>query len=54
MGDGEFEIRLPSGWDASEVIVSGAEDMEKDGNTVTATFPEYFGELSGAIGHYLR
>ena len=49
MGDGEFEIQLPSGWDASEVIVSGAEDMEKDGNTVTATFPVYFGEQAEAL-----
>ena len=44
MGEGNFEIQLPSGWEAREVIVSGAESMKRDGNTVTATFPVYFGE----------
>ena len=42
MGEGEFEIRLPSGWDAEDVQGPG---VERSGKTVTVSFPhDRFGE----------
>ena len=42
MGEGEFEIRLPSGWDAEDVQGAG---VERSGRTVTVSFPhDRFGE----------
>ena len=42
MGEGEFEIRLPSGWDAEDVQGPG---VERSGRTVTVSFPhDRFGE----------
>ena len=44
MGEGEFEIRLPSGWDAEDVQGEG---VERSGKIVTVSFPhDRFGEGS--------
>ncbi len=47
MGDGEFELRLPSDWKAEDVRVSGGEKFERSGNTVTVELGAYFGESGG-------
>ena len=49
MGAGEFEIRLPSGWNAAEVLTSLDDNptVKKSGDkitTVTAALPALFGE----------
>ena len=54
MDAGEFEIRLPSGWNAVEVLTSLDDDptIKKSGDkitTVTAALPAVFGERLGEI-----
>ena len=45
MGAGEFEVRLPSGWDAAEIQASH-DGMEQSGRVVTVPLPDHFGEAS--------
>ena len=54
MGAGQFDIRLPSGWAADLVRSSGSEESidpseeaVASGGTVTAKFPENFGQSAG-------
>ena len=52
MGAGEFEVRLPSGWKAEDILVSGDDSNEKSGDpvhTVNVTFPEHFGEAVESV-----
>ena len=44
MGEGDFEFRLPSGWEYEEVRVSGGEDHDESGNTVTVELFDHFGQ----------
>ena len=46
MGAGEFELRLPSDWEAEDVRVSGGV-AERSGNTVTVDLDAHFGEAPG-------
>ena len=50
MGEGEFEIRLPSGWGATEILTvwlnTPGDDAEESNGVLTATFPENFGKDS--------
>ena len=43
MGDGEFEFRLPSGWDAEELLVDRGDSFNRSGNTVTVDLGDNFG-----------
>ena len=48
MGEGEFEIQLPSGWTAADVLTSGDESTTKSGDpvhTVTTKFLNILGRL---------
>ena len=48
-GAGQFEIRIPSGWSAENISISGDEESTPSdgaveaGDTITATLPEHFG-----------
>ena len=47
MGEGEFEIRLPSDWKADDILTDGDDETTKTGDpvhTVNVTFLEHFGE----------
>ena len=48
MGAGEFELRLPSDWEAEDVRVSGGV-AERSGNTVTVDLDAHFGEAPGEL-----
>ena len=48
MGAGEFELRLPSDWEAEDVRVSGGA-AERSGNTVTVDLDTHFGEAPGEL-----
>ena len=49
-GAGQFELRIPTGWSAGGVIISGdesttgADGAVEAGDTITSTFLELFGE----------
>ena len=53
--DGEFEIEMPSGWSAEDIRIAGAKSGDPpegpvaEGERITATFPEYFGDGSSDI-----
>ena len=52
MGAGEFEVRLPSGWKAEDVLTSGDEKTTKTGDpvhTILLDFPEHFGEAKESV-----
>ena len=52
MGAGEFEVRLPSGWKAEDILTSGDDSTEKTGDpvhTITLDFPEHFGEAEESV-----
>ena len=47
MGEGEFEVRLPSGWKAEDILTDGDDETTTTGDpvhTVNVTFLEHFGE----------
>ena len=51
MGAGEFEIRLPSGWDAENILTlwahtAGDDDVTRSGQILTVTLPEGFGMVA--------
>ena len=56
MGAGEFEIRLPSGWDAENILTlwahTAGDDVTRSGQILTVTLPEGFGmSRCGYVGN---
>ena len=49
MGEGEFELRMPSGWSAADILYSGeesatpADSAVASGDIIKVTFPDRFG-----------